>query len=335
LLFFIRYLLFPPMTRLERGKLVINLEIEELKRLVDRLDDRFSQAVELLRTTVEAGKKVIVLGVGKSGQVGEKIAATLTSTGSPAVVLNPLNALHGDLGIVSAGDAVLALSYGGETAELLNILPALKRFDVQMIAFTGMLSSTLARHSNIVLDCSVQQEACPLNLAPTASTTAMLALGDALAMALLEARGFQREDFAKFHPGGRLGRVLLQRVTDVMRPEDRMAIVAPDTDVLGVLHTMNECRAGLAVVVNADGKLAGIFTHGDFVRSFERNPAMTGDRVSQYMNKHPVTIGVNRLAVEVLNVLAQHRIDDLVVVDDRNHPVGIVDSQDLTKLNLL
>jgi arabinose-5-phosphate isomerase len=323
------------MTHLERGKLVLNLEIEELKRLVDRLDDRFSQAVELLRQTVQAGKKVIVLGVGKSGQVGEKIAATLTSTGSPAVVLNPLNALHGDLGIVSAGDTVLALSYGGETAELLNILPALKRFDVQMIAFTGLLSSTLARHSNIVLDCSVQQEACPLNLAPTASTTAMLALGDALAMALLEARGFQREDFAKFHPGGRLGRVLLQRVNDVMRPEDRMAVVAPDTDVLGVLHAMNESRAGLAVVVTADGKLAGIFTHGDFVRSFERNPAMTGDPVSQYMNKHPVTIGVNRLAVEVLNVLAQHRIDDLVVVDDTNRPVGIIDSQDLTKLNLL
>jgi arabinose-5-phosphate isomerase len=335
LLFAIRYLLFSPMTHLERGKLVLNLEIEELKRLVDRLDDRFSQAVDLLRATTEAGRKVIVLGVGKSGQVGEKIAATLTSTGSPTVVLNPLNALHGDLGIVSAGDAVLALSYGGETSELLNILPALKRFDVRLIAFTGMLSSTLARHSDIVLDCSVQQEACPLNLAPTSSTTVMLALGDALAMALLEARGFQREDFAKFHPGGRLGRVLLQKVADVMRPEDRMPLVAPETQVLAVLHTMNERRAGLAVIVGSDGKLAGIFTHGDFVRSFESNPSMSGDPVSQYMNKHPVTIGLNRLAVEVLNVLAQHRIDDLVVVDDTNRPVGIIDSQDLTKLNLL
>jgi arabinose-5-phosphate isomerase len=335
LLFFIGYLLFGAMTHLERGKLVLNLEIEELKRLVDRLDDRFSQAVDLLRTTMEAGRKAIVLGVGKSGQIGEKIAATLTSTGSPAVPLNPLNALHGDLGIVSAGDAVLALSYGGETAELLNILPALKRFDVRLIAFTGMLSSTLARHSDIVLDCSVIQEACPLNLAPTASTTVMLALGDALAMALLEARGFQREDFAKFHPGGRLGRVLLQRVVDVMRPDDRMPVVAAETGILAVLHTMNERRAGLAVIVDSDGRLAGIFTHGDFVRSFERNPSMSGDPVSQYMNKHPVTIGRNRLAVEVLNVLAQHRIDDLVVVDDVNRPVGIIDSQDLTKLNLL
>jgi arabinose-5-phosphate isomerase len=335
LLFGICYLLFPHMTHLDRGKLVLNLEIEELKRLVDRLDNRFTQAVDLLRTTMEAGNKVIVLGVGKSGQVGEKIAATLTSTGSPAVVLNPLNALHGDLGIVSAGDAVLALSYGGETAELLNILPALKRFDVRLIAFTGVLSSTLARHSDVVLDCSVQQEACPLNLAPTSSTTVMLALGDALAMALLEARGFQREDFAKFHPGGRLGRVLLQRVGDVMRPEDRMPVVAPETDILAVLHTMNERRAGLAVVIDSDGKLAGIFTHGDFVRSFERNPSMSGDPVSQYMNKHPVTIGLNRLAVDVLNVLEQHRIDDLVVVDNANRPVGIIDSQDLTKLKLL
>ena len=323
------------MNHLERGRRVLNIEIQELKGLADRLDEQFSRAVELLRITAESGRKVIVLGVGKSGQIGEKIAATLTSTGSPAVVLNPLNALHGDLGIVSTSDAVLALSYGGETAELLNILPALRRFDVRLVAFTGVLSSTLAKHSDIVLDCSVQQEACPLNLAPTSSTTVMLALGDALAMALLEARGFQREDFAKFHPGGRLGKVLLQRVADVMRPQDRMPVVSPETDVLAVLHVMNERRAGLAVIVSPDGTLAGIFTHGDFVRSFERNPSMSGDPVSQYMSKHPVTIGLDRLAVEVLNVLDQHRIDDLIVVDEGNRPVGIIDSQDLTKLKLL
>jgi arabinose-5-phosphate isomerase len=256
------------MKHLERGKRVLNIEIEEIRRLIDRLDETFSQAVELLREAVEAGNKIIVLGVGKSGQVGEKIAATLTSTGSPAVVLNPLNALHGDLGIVSSGDAVLAFSYSGETAELLNILPALKRFSIRLVAFTGALSSTLAKHSNIVLDCSVQQEACPLNLVPTSSTTVMLALGDALAMVLLEARGFQREDFAKFHPGGRLGRVLLQRVADVMRPKDRMPVVSPATDVLNVLHAMNECRAGLAVVVQPDGVLpASLLTAILFVPS--------------------------------------------------------------------
>src|ERR1700756_115004 len=223
------------MTHLERGRLVLNLEIEELKRLVDRLDDRFSRAVDLLRTTVEAGRKIIVLGVGKSGQIGEKIAATLTSTGSPAVVLNPLNALHGDLGIAATGDCVLAMSYSGETAELLNILPALKRFDVQIIAFTGDLNSTLAKHSDIVLDCSVEQEACPLNLAPTSSTTVMLALGDALAMVLLEARGFNKEDFAKFHPGGMIGRSMLMRVHQIMRPREAMAIVSMDASVRDVL----------------------------------------------------------------------------------------------------
>ena len=323
------------MNDLEQARRVLQVEIHELERLATRLDKRFSKAVQLLRRTVEQGRKIIVLGVGKSGQIGEKIAATLTSTGSPAVVLNPLNALHGDLGIVGTGDSVLAMSYSGETAELLNILPALKRFDVQIIAFTGDLNSTLAKHSEVVLDCSVEQEACPLNLAPTSSTTVMLALGDALAMVLLEARGFQKEDFAKFHPGGRLGRVLLQRVTDVMREGDRMPTVTPDTEVLAVLHAMNQCRAGVAVVVDASGALAGIFTHGDFVRAFEERPAMVQEPVGGYMVRHPITIGSDRLAVEVLNILDQHRIDDLIVVDASNRPVGIIDSQDLTKMKLL
>ena len=325
----------PSKNFLEQARRVLELEIRELERLVNRLDGRFSDAVRLLRSAVEEGRKVIVLGVGKSGQIGEKIAATLTSTGSPAVVLNPLNALHGDLGIVATGDAVLAMSYSGETAELLNILPALKRFDVRIVAFTGHPDSTLAKHSDVVLDCSVEQEACPLNLAPTSSTTVMLALGDALAMVLLEARGFQKEDFAKFHPGGRLGRTLLQRVTDVMRGADRMPTVTPETEVLAVLHAMNQCRAGLAVVVDESGVLAGIFTHGDFVRAFEERPAMVQEPVGAYMVKHPITIRSDRLAVEVLTILDQHRIDDLIVTDESNRPVGIIDSQDLTKVKLL
>jgi arabinose-5-phosphate isomerase len=320
---------------LEQARRVLQVEIHELQRLANRLDDSFSEAVQLLRKTVEEGGKIIVLGVGKSGQIGEKIAATLTSTGSPAVVLNPLNALHGDLGIVAAGDAVLAMSYSGETTELLNILPALKRFEVLIIAFTGAPHSTLAKHSSVVLDCSVEQEACPLNLAPTSSTTVMLGLGDALAMVLLEARGFQKEDFAKFHPGGQLGRVLLQKVTDVMRGSDRMPTVGPDTTVLAVLHSMNQCRAGVAVIVDESGTLTGIFTHGDFVRAFESRPEMVQEPVSRYMVKHPITIRSDRLAVEVLNVLDHHRIDDLIVVDAANRPVGIIDSQDLTKLKLL
>ena len=219
------------MDYLEKARRVLQIEIAELQRLADRLDERFEKAVRLLLETVQAGRKIIVIGVGKSGQIGEKIAATLTSTGSPAFVLNPVNALHGDLGIVSDGDVIIAASYSGETAELLNILPALKRFNVRMICLTGDSGSTLARQSEIVLDCSVQKEACPLNLAPTSSTTVMLALGDALSMVLLEVRGFGEDDFLKFHPGGRLGRHLLQRVriSCAARHECRSSLLKPQS----------------------------------------------------------------------------------------------------------
>ncbi len=326
----------PPSLYVEKARRVLRTEITELERLAARLDGSFDRAVEALLGVLRAGRKVVTLGVGKSGDIAQKIAATFTSTGSPAVLLNPVNALHGDLGIVADGDALLALSYSGETAELLNLLPALKRFEVTLIALTGNPASTLARHSDVVLDCAVVTEACPLNLAPTSSTTVMLALGDALAMVLLEARGFQKEDFAKFHPAGRLGRVLLQKVRDVMRPAARMPRAVPGQAVLTVLHAMNERRAGLAVIVDpADGRLLGIFTHGDFVRAFERNPGMANDPVDRYMVRQPVTIGENRLAVEVLNALDHHRVDDLVVVNAAHEPVGLIDSQDLTKLRLL
>src|SRR5882757_7989002 len=204
------------MDYLEKARRVIALELAEVQRLMARLDDSFVQAVQTIRQSVENRGKVVVVGVGKSGHIGEKIAATLTSTGSPAVVLNSLNALHGDLGVVADGDVILALSSSGETDELINILPALSRFDVRIIAMTGNPKSFLAQNAHIHLSVSVEQEACPLNLAPTSSTTVMLVLGDALAMVLLEARGFQKEDFAKFHPGGMIGRSMLMRVHQVM-----------------------------------------------------------------------------------------------------------------------
>ena len=323
------------MDYIDKARRVINIEITELQRLIQRLDESFEQTVRLVLEVLESGRKIIVVGVGKSGQIGQKIAATLTSTGTPAFVLNPVNALHGDIGIVAEGDAVIALSYSGETAELLNILPTLKRFGTRLVSLTGHLGSTLAKQSEVILDCSVEKEACPLNLAPTSSTTVMLALGDALAMVLLETRGFDEKDFAKFHPGGRLGRVLLQKVSDIMRGEPRMPKVSPETDILAVLHSMNEHRAGVAVIVSPSGRLAGVFTHGDFVRAFERNPQMISDPVQQHMVRHPVTILETKLAVEILNVLDQHRIDDLIVVNANYEPVGIVDSQDLTKLKLL
>ena len=323
------------MDYIEKAARVLDLEISELQRLRGRLGDNFARAVELIKATVEARGKVIVIGVGKSGHIGEKIAATLTSTGSPAVVLDSLNALHGDLGMVADGDVVLALSYSGETDEVLRILPAIARFQVGLIALCGAAGSTLAQNCDVFLDVNVEQEACPLNLAPTSSTTVMLALGDALAMVLLEARGFQKEDFAKFHPGGTLGRSLLLRVHQIMRPRSALALVKPEANIRSVLEAMTAVRAGAAVVAGADEQLLGIFTHGDFVRHFQTDSRVGERLVADLMTLNPVVVQQDKLAVEVLNLLERHRIDDLVVVDDRGVPVGIVDSQDLTKLKLL
>lgn len=323
------------MDYLEKARRVLDIEILELKRLRERLGDNFTRAVTLIKDAVDARGKVVVLGVGKSGHIGSKIAATLTSTGSPAVVLDSLNALHGDLGMVADGDVVLALSTSGETEELVRVLPAIARFQVKIIAVCGDPNSTLAQNAHVLLDVNVEQEACPLNLAPTSSTTAMLALGDALAMVLLEARGFNKEDFAKFHPAGMVGRSLLMRVHQVMRPRESMAVVSPKTKIRDVLKAMTSVRAGAAVVAGEKGELLGIFTHGDFARHFQSD-AKVGDRlVADLMTLNPVTIHKDKLAVEVLNLLERHRIDDLVVVDDDKAPVGIVDSQDLTRLKLL
>ena len=323
------------MDYLEKAIRVLDIEIFELKRLRDRLGEPFARAVELIKEAVDARGKVVVLGIGKSGHIGAKIASTLTSTGSPAVVLDSSNALHGDLGVVADGDVVLALSASGETEELLQIVPAIARFQVKIIAICGVSKSTLANNADVFLDVNIEQEACPLNLAPTSSTTVMLALGDALAMVLLEARGFQKEDFAKLHPAGMIGRSLLVRVHQIMRPRDLMAVVAVDASIRDVLKAMTSVRAGAAVVAGDDGQLAGIFTHGDFARHFQSDSKI-GDRVvADLMTLNPVTVHKDKLAVEVLNMLERHRIDDLVVVDDDKVPVGIVDSQDLTRLKLL
>src|SRR5689334_2671902 len=323
------------MDYLEKAGRVLDIEIFELQRLRKRLDQNFSKAVDLIKETVEARGKVVVVGVGKSGHIGQKIASTLTSTGSPAVVLDSLNAMHGDLGMVGDGDVVLALSASGETEELLRILPAIARFQVKIIAICGDGNSTLAQNAHVVLDTNIEQEACPLNLAPTSSTTVMLALGDALAMVLLEARGFAKEDFARFHPGGMIGRSMLIRVNQVMRPREAMAIVSTNAPIRDVLKAMTSVRAGAAVVIGEDNQLLGIFTHGDFVRHFQSDSRIGERLVADLMTLNPVTVHKEKLAVEVLNLLERHRIDDLVVIDDDNVPVGIVDSQDLTRLKLL
>ena len=323
------------MDYLKLARRVFEIELSEVEATSARLDGQFVAAVDLIKAAVERRNKVVVLGVGKSGHIGEKIAATLTSTGSAAVVLNSLNALHGDLGIVADGDVVLALSYSGETQELLAVLPAIVRFGLPIIAITGDNKSSLAKAAQVVLDVSVTQEACPLNLAPTSSTTAMLVLGDALAMVLLESRGFQKEDFARFHPGGSLGRSLLLRVNQIMRPVGEMAMISPDMPIVEAIQAMTSKRAGAAVVTHQDGTLAGIFTHGDFARHFPDNPSIGNAPVGDFMSLRPVTVDGDKLAAEALQILERHRIDDLVVVDERRHPIGIVDSQDLTRLKIL
>lgn len=323
------------MDYLERARRVFEIELQETAAVAARLNEHFGHAVELIKKAVEQRNKVIVVGVGKSGHIGEKIAATLTSTGSPAVSLNSLNALHGDLGVVAEGDVILALSYSGETEELIAILPTFVRMGLPIIAITGVMDSALAKSATVVLNVSVSQEACPLNLAPTSSTTAMLVLGDALAMTLLEARGFRKEDFARFHPGGRLGRALLLRVHQIMRADDELVVLSADATVLQAVQAMTARRAGAAVVVNEEGRLIGIFTHGDFARHFPHHPHIGGKPIGDFMTSHPITIPGNKLAAEVLQILEHHRIDDLVVVDSDNRPIGIVDSQDLTRLKIL
>jgi arabinose-5-phosphate isomerase len=323
------------MNYLEKARRVLEMEIFELRRLEARLDGRFQSAVEILLECTRNRGKVVVCGVGKSGCIGGKIAATLTSTGCPAVVLDPVNALHGDLGVVSEGDVVLALSYSGETDELLSILPVLKTLGVRLISFTGVPGSTLAQNSELVLDVGVEREACPLELAPTSSTTVMLALGDALAMVLLEARGFERQDFAKYHPAGKIGRTLLLKVRDIMRGCEQMALVSPDTSVREVLAAMTRQKAGAAIALDEEGRLVGIFTHGDFARCYQSVPDIGEMGVSQFLTRHPVSVDADRLAADVLLLLEKHRIDEVVVLDADSHPVGVVDSQDLARWRLV
>lgn len=323
------------MDAISLARRVIQIEAEALQALSARLDESFTRAINLLQTTLEQRGKIVVVGVGKSGNIGHKIAATLNSTGATAVVLNSQNALHGDLGLVSDGDAVIALSYSGETAELLHLLPYLKRGARCLIALTGKKNSSLGEHSDVVLDTSVAREACPLNLAPTSSSTAMLVMGDALAMALLDARGFTEEDFARYHPSGSLGRALLTKVADIMRTGDSFACVGLLASVSDALVAMTKTRSGACVVVDETGMLAGVFTHGDFVRSFQKDPTLGSRPVVELMTVNPITVQASSLAVQAVNTIGSHRIDDVVVLDDEGRAVGLVDTQDLARLRIM
>jgi len=320
---------------LAEAKKVFGIELAGLRAVMAQLDGDFERAVGLIVETLHGRGKIIVVGIGKSGNVGQKISATLTSTGSTSVLLSPVDALHGDLGIVNDGDLVLALSYSGESEELLNLLPSLKRLSVKLIAMTASAKSALGRHSDVVLKVRVPREACPFNLAPTASTTAMLVMGDALAMAVLQARGFKQQDFARNHPAGAIGRAMLSRVADIMRSGARNAVAPQHMSVKEALFAITRAKSGSLSVVDGRGKLVGVFTDGDFRRCMTVNPKSFDLPLRKVMTRDPVFIQDDALAGEALKIFNEHNIDDLIVVNRRREPVGLVDLQDLPKVKLM
>lgn len=323
------------MDLLEKAQAVMDCEIDGLKSVKAHLAHGFEETVQAILNALAQKNKVVVTGMGKNLHIAEKISATLASTGSTSVVLNPAQAMHGDLGILQAGDVLLMLSYSGESEEVLHLLPAARRLNVTIIGVTGNPESTLAKHSDITACVAVPREACPFNMAPTASTTGTLAWGDALAMVLLEARGFKRDDYARLHPGGAIGRSLLLRVADIMRHDSRVARVPESSDVKTVLLAMTEARAGSAALVDANGILKGVFTDGDLRRNVGRHADILNLPVARFMSRTPITVRADELAVNVLNIFETHNIDDLIVVDAGNRVIGAVDIQDLPKMKVL
>ncbi len=301
---------FNPDQALQLARETLDIEAQALIGLKSRLDSRFSQAVEMM---LNVKGRVVVTGMGKSGHIGSKIAATLASTGTPAMFVHPGEASHGDLGMIKAVDVVLAISNSGESDELVSILPVLKRQGVPLIAMTGGMNSALAKHAHVVLDSSVDKEACPLNLAPTASTTAQLALGDALAVALLDARGFKAEDFARSHPGGSLGRRLLTHVEDVMRKGDQVPYVLPDASFTDLMREMSQKGLGASAIVDEHHKILGVFTDGDLRRLIEKGVDLRALHAKEVMHVNPRTVQHDALAVEAAELMEQFQITSVLV----------------------
>ncbi|EKT4466945.1 KpsF/GutQ family sugar-phosphate isomerase [Pseudomonas juntendi] len=318
---------------IQSAQRTLRLELEAVEGLLPRIDDNFVKACELILASTG---RVVVLGMGKSGHIGNKIAATLASTGTPAFFVHPAEASHGDMGMITRDDVILALSNSGSTAEIVTLLPLIKRLGIQMISLTGNPDSPLAQAAEVNLDASVAQEACPLNLAPTSSTTAALVLGDALAIALLEARGFTAEDFAFSHPGGALGRRLLLKVENVMHTGEALPIVQRGTLLKDALVEMSrKSLVGMTVVLEADGRLAGVFTDGDLRRALERNIDVHKTIIDQVMTVHGKTARAEMLAAEALRIMEDNKINALVVVDQNDRPTGALNMHDLLRAGVM
>jgi arabinose-5-phosphate isomerase len=324
-----------PERALELARRTLDIEAQALHGVQALLGDSFARAVQRV---LQCRGRVVVMGMGKSGHVGRKIAATLASTGTPAMFVHPAEASHGDLGMVTPQDVVLAISNSGESDELNVILPVLKRLMVPLLAITGRVDSTLARHADEMLSCAVEQEACPLNLAPTASTTAQMALGDALAVALLDARGFKPEDFARSHPGGSLGRKLLMHVRDLMRQGEQLPLLPPDTAFNELLRTMSAKGLGFAAIVDEHGRPLGIFTDGDLRRLIEsghQGRELLSLRAADVMRPSPRQVQEDALAVEAADLMEAHRITSVLVVDAQSRVVGALNTNDLMQAKVI
>lgn len=323
---------FDPAQALALAHATFDIEAAAVLGLKNRVGPEFARAVQLV---LNCKGRVVVMGMGKSGHVGRKIAATLASTGTPAMFVHPAEASHGDLGMITAADVLFAISNSGEVQELTSILPVVKRQGVPLLAMSGALQSTLARHADIVLDSSVEKEACPLNLAPTASTTAQLAMGDALAVALLDARGFKEEDFARSHPGGALGRKLLTHVSDVMRSGDAVPAVGRHTSFTELMREMSNKGLGAAAVVDEQRRVLGIFTDGDLRRLVEKGVDLRASTAEQVMHPGPRTLRSDALAVDAVTLMEQYRITSVLVVDDQDVLCGALNSNDLLRAKVI
>lgn len=319
-------------SRLDLARDVLRIEAEAVSALANRLGPAFDAAVALI---LASRGRVIVSGMGKSGHIARKIAATLASTGTPAFFVHPAEASHGDLGMIVRDDILIALSHSGESDELMAMVPHVKRHGAGLIAMTGNPASSLAREADIHLDAGVSREACPHNLAPTASTTAALALGDALAVVLLDARGFSADDFARSHPGGTLGRRLLTHVRDVMRPCSDVARASPETPLADTILIMSKGGQGLAAVCHADNQIAGIVTDGDLRRLLEHTTDLSGLTAGDIMKAQPLTLGADQLAVEAVEMMERHRINALLITDENHHLAGALNMHDLFRARVI
>ncbi len=317
---------------LESGRRVLRMEAEAVRALVERLDSSFDRALDLLES---CRGRVVLTGMGKSGFIARKVAATLASTGTPALFLHPAEGVHGDLGMIVRGDVVVAISNSGETEELISLLPAFKRLGVRLISLVGNPHSTLARESDVALDVGVAEEACPLNLAPTASTTAALAMGDALAVALLERRGIREEDFALVHPGGSLGKKLFLRVEELMHRGEELPLVAQDVPMREAIPVISGKRLGMTAVTDGEGLLIGIITDGDLRRALQRWPDLLERRVHSVMTRNPKRIEKSALAAKAVQVMEQHAITSLLIVDDAGRPEGVIHLHDLLRAGVV